>query len=82
MYECKCGDDGKNRRKGISKSYSKNIKFAEYKNCLDGEKYQEERENYILGSVNHEMYLQKMKKKFIFFSMIRGFFKVIVMVFL
>ena len=31
-----------NKIKGIRKSYSKNIKFEEYKNCLDGEKNQEE----------------------------------------
>ena len=31
-YAFKCGDDSKNKLKGISKSYSKNIKFDEYKN--------------------------------------------------
>ena len=41
---------------------SKNIKFEEYKKCLDGEKQQEECDNYVLRSVNHEMYLQKLKK--------------------
>ena len=65
MYSFKCGDDSKNKRKGVSNSYSKNIKFEEYKNCLDGEKYQEECENYILRSVNHEMYVQKIKTIFI-----------------
>ena len=48
--------------KGVSRSQSKNIKIEKYKKCLDGEKYQEEGENYILGSVNHEMFLQKIKK--------------------
>ena len=33
MYAFKCGDDSKNKLKGISKSQSKNIKFEEYKNC-------------------------------------------------
>ena len=30
-YAFKCGDNSKNKLKGISKSYSKNIKFVEYK---------------------------------------------------
>ena len=53
--------------KMISKSYSKHNKFKEYKNCLDGEEYQEECDNYILKSINHEMYLQKRKKLIIIF---------------
>ena len=48
--------------KGISKSYSRNIKFDEYKKCLYGEEYQQECNNYILRSINHEMVLQKVKK--------------------
>ena len=32
-YAFKCGNDSKNKLKGISKSYSKNIKFDEYKKC-------------------------------------------------
>ena len=37
MYAFKCKDkeEYKNKLKGISKSQSKNIKFEEYKNCLD-----------------------------------------------
>ena len=62
IYAFKCGDDSKNKLKGISKCQLKNNKFEEYKKCLDGEKYQEECEIYILTSVNHEMYLQKVKK--------------------
>ena len=62
MYAFKCGDDGKNKLKGISKSHSKHIKFDEYKKCLDGEEYVKECDNYSLRSVNHEMYLQKIKK--------------------
>ena len=38
MYAFKCGDDSKNKLKGISKSQSKNTKFEECKKCLDGEK--------------------------------------------
>ena len=62
MYAFKCGDDSKNRLKGISKAQSKNIKFEEYKKCLDGEEYQRECNNYIIRSINHEMVLQEVKK--------------------
>ena len=48
--------------KVISKSYSKIIKFEEYYNCLFGGKFKEECENYILGSINHQMHLQETKK--------------------
>ena len=48
--------------KGISKSQSRHIKFEEYKKCLDGEDYQKECNNYILRAINHEMYLQEVKK--------------------
>ena len=39
IYAFKCKDEieDKNKLKGISKSQSKNIKFVEYKICLDGE---------------------------------------------
>ena len=62
MYAFKCGDNSKNKLKGISKAQSKNIKFEEYKKCLDGEEYQKECDNYIIRSINHEMILQKVKK--------------------
>ena len=62
MYACKCGDDSKNRLKGISKSQSKHIKFEKYKKCLDGEEYQRECNNYIIRSINHDMYLEEVKK--------------------
>ena len=62
MYAFKCGDDSKNKSKGVSKSQSKIINFEEYKNCLNGKKYQGECEKYILRSVNHEMYLQQVNK--------------------
>ena len=48
MYAFKCGGDCKNKFKGISKSQSKNIKFEEYKKCLDGEDYQQEGDNYFI----------------------------------
>ena len=39
-YSFKCKDENTNKLKGIPKSYSKHIKFEEFKKCLDGEKYQ------------------------------------------
>ena len=42
MYAFKCGDDSKNKSKSVSKSQPKNIKFEEYKKCLDGENFQSE----------------------------------------
>ena len=62
MYAFKCGDDSKHKLKGISKSQSKKNKFEEYKKCLDGEEYQEECNNYILRSINHELHLEEIKK--------------------
>ena len=58
----KCGDDSKNKLKGISKSNSRNVKFDEYRKCLQAQEYQKEYDNYILTSLNHEMYLQLVKK--------------------
>ena len=54
--------ENKNKKKGISKSQSKHIKFEEYYNCLFGEDYQRECNNYIIRSINHEMILQEVKK--------------------
>ena len=34
IYLFKCGDDSRNKLKGICKSQSKNIKFEEYEICL------------------------------------------------
>ena len=62
MYAFKCGDDSKNKLKGISKPYSKNIKFEDYSNCLFGGEFQQECDNNILRSVNHDMYVQKVEK--------------------
>ena len=61
IYAFKCGDDSKNKLKGISKSQSKHIKFEE-KKCSDGEEYQRECNNYIIKSINHGMHLQEVKK--------------------
>ena len=70
MYAFKCGGDSKIILKGISKSQSKNFQFEEYKKCLDGEDYQQECDNYIIRSINHEMVLQKVKNQHYLFSMI------------
>ena len=61
MYSFKCRRDSKNKLKDISKSQSKHIKFEEYKKSLDGEEYQEERNNYFHPSRDHEMHLQEIK---------------------
>ena len=62
LYAFKCGNDSKNKLKGVCKSQSKNIKFEEYYNCLFGGKYQQDCDNYIIRSINHEMVLQKVRK--------------------
>ena len=62
MYASKCADDSKNKIKGVSESQSNYIKFEEYKKCLDGEEYQRECNVYIIRSINHEIYLQEMRK--------------------
>ena len=62
LYAFKCGGDSKKKLKGISKSQSKNIKFDEYKKCLDGKDYQQECDSFNIRSINHEMVLQQVKK--------------------
>ena len=59
----KCGDNIKNKLKGVSTSQSKHIKFEENKNSLDREEYQREYYKYILCSIKHEINNpQKIKK--------------------
>ena len=41
MYAFRCGDDCKNKLKGISKSQSINIKFEDNYNCLFGQNLNE-----------------------------------------
>ena len=65
-FKCKSGDESKNKLKGVSKSQSIHIKFEEYKKCVDGEDYQTQCDNYIIRSLNHEMYLQEIKKSKLF----------------
>ena len=61
-FKCKSYDENKNKIKGIFRSQSKHIKFEEYYNCLFGGEYQKECDNYFIRSLNHEMYLQKLRK--------------------
>ena len=60
MYAFKLLDDIKNRFKGLSKNQSKKFIFEEYYICLFGGKYQQECDNYIIRSLNHD--LQRVKK--------------------
>ena len=62
MYAFKCDDDSKNEVKGVCKSQLENFEFDENRNCLNGEEYQRECNNFILHSINHEMHLQELKK--------------------
>ena len=70
MYAFKCGCDSKNKLKGVSKSESKIINFEEYNKNLDGEKYQEECNIFILRSINHVMHLQEIKNLHYLYLMI------------
>ena len=49
-------------KKGISKSQSKHLKFEEYCNCLFGGEYKKDCDKYFIRYLNHEMYLQKVRK--------------------
>ena len=62
IYAFKCGIDSKNKLKGISESQSKHNNLEEYNNCLFGGEYQKVCDNYIIRSINHELYLQQLKK--------------------
>ena len=57
MYSFKCGDEIKNKLKGISESQREHIKFEEEKKCLDGEDYQRECNNFILRSINQKIFI-------------------------
>ena len=61
MYFFRCGNDSKNKLKGISKSQSKHIKFDENYDCCFGGEYQKESDIYNIRSINHEMY-QEVRK--------------------
>ena len=62
MYAFKCGDNDRNKLKIIFNTQPKHIKFENYKKCLFSEKYQKVYNIYILRSINHDMYLQEVKK--------------------
>ena len=62
LYAFKCGDDSKNKLKGISKNQSKKTKFEEYYKCLFGGKHNQECDKYLIRSLNHETYLQQVRK--------------------
>ena len=63
-YSFKCNDIDENKKKikVISKSQTKHIILEDKYNCLFGGKHQKECDNYIIRSVNHDMYLQKIRK--------------------
>ena len=61
-FKCKYETEDKNKSKGISKYQSKNIKFQDYYICLFGKEFMKECEKYSLRQINHEMYLQLVKK--------------------
>ena len=50
------------KKKGISKSQSKCNKFKEYYISLLRDKYKKECDNYVIRSINHEIYLQRVSK--------------------
>ena len=57
-FKCKDNIESKNKHKGISKSQSKHTQFEEYYTCLFGGEYQKHCDNFIIRSLNHDMYLQ------------------------
>ena len=61
LFKCQDNTESKNKIEGISKTQSKHITFEEYYNCLFGGEYQKECDNYNIRSLNHEMYLQKVR---------------------
>ena len=61
-YTYKCNKENTNKLKGITKSRVKNIKSEDYYNCLFGKERQKESENYVIRSLNHETYMQKVTK--------------------
>ena len=62
-YAFKCNKKSTNKIKGITKSQAKNIKFEEYYNCSFEKENQKSCDNYLIRSIIHDMYLQKVEKK-------------------
>ena len=77
MYAFICADDYKIKLKGVSKSYFKKIRFAEYKKCLDDKKYQQECDNYITRWLHRERYLQRVKNLHFSFLVTKDVMKII-----
>ena len=67
MYASQCGDDSKNKLRGLSEPQSKHIKFEEHEICLDGKEYQRECNTYFIRSINHKLHLQEVKKIYIIY---------------
>ena len=59
MYAFLCGNDSKNKLKGVSKSSSKNISFEEFYNGLFGEEYQQECDKVSFRSLNQKSIFNK-----------------------
>ena len=57
-----CNNKNTNILKVISKSRSKINKFEEYYNCLFGGDFEKECGFYVICSINHDMYIQKVCK--------------------
>ena len=68
MFGIKSGNESEKKLKGTSESCSKNFEFDEKYSCQFGGKYQNECDNYILESHNHETYLQLVKQSTLFLS--------------
>ena len=50
------------KRRGISKSLSTNIEFEEYHNCFCRAEHRKRCDAYVLRSINHGMYLERVCK--------------------
>ena len=62
-YAFKCNNKSTNKIKGITRAQAKNIKFEEYFNCLFGKEYQKTCDIFLIRSINHDIFLQKLRKK-------------------
>ena len=60
MYAFKSRNESKIKFKSVFKSQRKNFKFEEYKKCPDAIDHKLEYDNFIIRSINHEMYLQRL----------------------
>ena len=58
----KCKNENINKLKGICRTQVENINFEECFSCLFGKEYQKKCDNYVIRSINHDMYMQKVTK--------------------